>query len=315
LQILANPWSPPGWMKANDALTNNYPGGSLLPASYQALASYFVKFLRDYAYLGVQVNSITPQNEPSVEITYPSLGFPEHDQASFIYNDLAPALAAARLSTKIYGADDAWGLSQDADALASSAAGKDLAGIAWHCYFGSPTVMSQLHLAQPSLDQIVSECSPEIRPTVTGEYLISAFRNWASAALVWNVALESTGGPVQPPNSGCHGCTGVITINPQTHRARFSRKYYQLGQVSKYVAPGAVRISSTNFVSYGLFHGFSVTSPGLDDVAFLNPDGSKVLVTYNNGSATRFAVRAGGRYFTDRLAPGAMATFVWDQHR
>ena len=49
LQILANPWSPPGWMKANDSLGNQNDSGTLLSADYGALAGYFVKVIQAYA--------------------------------------------------------------------------------------------------------------------------------------------------------------------------------------------------------------------------------------------------------------------------
>jgi glucosylceramidase len=57
---------------------------------------------------------------------------------------------------------------------------------------------------------------------------------------------------------------------------------------------------------------FETTTGGLDDVAFLNPDGSKVLVAYNHsGSPISFAVDAGGSYFTYTLPAWAMTTFTW----
>jgi O-glycosyl hydrolase len=40
-------------MKANGAFDNNLHLGTLLPADYQALADYFVKFVQAYAQHGV----------------------------------------------------------------------------------------------------------------------------------------------------------------------------------------------------------------------------------------------------------------------
>ena len=227
---------------------------------------------------------------------------------------LRPALSAAVLRTKIYGNDLSWDRLSYASALARGPAAADLAGISWHCYFGSPTVMSRFHRAHPAMDQIVNECSPEIRPLGTPEFLISSLRNWASSVAVWNLALDPNGGPVQPPNTGCTGCDGVVTISERTRTARFSQKYFQLGQVSRFVQPGAVRIDSGSFVRYGVNAvNMAVASPGLDDVAFLNPDGSKVLVAYDNStSSVSFAVKTRGRYFAYRLTPWTMASFVWD---
>ena len=54
-------------------------------------------------------------------------------------------------------------------------------------------------------------------------------------------------------------------------------------------------------------------SSGLDDVAFLNPDGSEVLAAYNNSAAPiTFAVASRGSYFSYTPPAGAMTTFVWE---
>jgi glucosylceramidase len=316
LKILANPWSPPGWMKSNGSLDNPDGQATLLDSAYGPLAKYFVKFIQAYQGDGIPIDAITPQNEPSsgqVSTAYPGLTLPEGDEAQFVAQDLEPALHAAGLSPKIYGSDLSWDSLSYASALGSGPAAGDLSGISWHCYFGSPTVMSQLHQASPGLDQIVNECSPEIRPVGTPEFLISSLRNWASVVTVWALALDPNGGPIQPGND-CPGCTGPVAINEQTGAVTFRPEYYQLGQVSAFVQPGAWRIDSPAFVTYGVngANGFETAAPGLDDVTFQNPDGSKVLVAYNNtGAPLTFGVESDGHYFTYTLPARAMTTFVW----
>jgi glucosylceramidase len=91
----AVPWSPPGWMKANDALDNINYAGTLLPQYYPALAQVFVKFLQAYAASGIHVSAIAPQNEPEVPAKYPGLELQEPQEASFVAHNLRPALAAA----------------------------------------------------------------------------------------------------------------------------------------------------------------------------------------------------------------------------
>ena len=83
------------------------------------------------------------------------------------------------------------------------------------------------------------------------------------------------------------------------------------------IEPGARRIGSNTFVTYNsttLNHGPSYASAGLDNVALENPDGSKVLLVFNNASsAQRFTVTSRGRSFTHRLPAQAMTTFLWDR--
>jgi glucosylceramidase len=315
LQILANPWSPPAWMKGNNSLDNTNDSGTLNSSAEDPLSQYFVKFIQEYAAQGIPIAALTPQNEPRTPpgagTSYPGLTLPASQEAEFITDHLGPALDAAGLHTEIYGNDLSWDQTAYANTVTADAR-DDLAGIAWHCYFGSPTVMSQLRQTAPNLDQIVDECSPEIRAFGTPEFLISTLRNWASVVSVWTVATDPSGGPIQAGNN-CGGCRGLVTIDPNAHTATLRTEYYQLGQVSAYVQPGARRIDSPNFVTYGL-NGSNVetVSAGLDDVAFLNPDGSRVLVAYDNStSPTSFAVHSDGRYFTYTIPAQAMTTFVW----
>ena len=87
----------------------------------------------------------------------------------------------------------------------------------------------------------------------------------------------------------------------------------ELNTLGAFVQPGATRIDSPNFVTYGTdSSNIETVSSGLDDVAFLNPDGSKVLIAYNNSSAPiPFDVQTDGRYFTYTIPAQAMTTFVW----
>ncbi len=310
LQILANPWSPPAWMKSNDSLGNSNAGGSLLSSYYGAYADYFVKFIQAYQRYGIPIAGITPANEPtsgSGGSPYPGLNLPESAEAQFITQSLEPALSAAGLNPKLYGNDLSWDqLSNYANPLSAV---PGLAGIAWHCYFGNPTAMSQL---PAGLEQIVDECSPEIRAFGTPEFLVSTLRNRASVDAIWSIALDPSGQPIQAGNH-CGGCRGAVSIDQSTGAVTFRPEYFQLGQVSGFVRPGAVRIDSPTFVTYGV-NGSNIetVSSGLDDVAFLNPDGSKVLVAYNNSSAPiSFAVASDNRYFSYTIPAGAMTTFVW----
>ena len=135
-------------MKANDSLDNLGGSGTLLPSAFGPLARYIVKFIQAYEGLGVPISAITPQNEPSSGgsgTPYPGLTLPEPDEDQFIAQYLSPALRAAGLDTKVYATDHGWDRQAYANGVATGAAAGDLAGIAWHCYFGTPTVMSQLH--------------------------------------------------------------------------------------------------------------------------------------------------------------------------
>jgi glucosylceramidase len=309
-QIVATPWSPPWWMKSNLNSGNAGNAATLLPQYYGVLANYFVKFLRGYATANVPVAAITPQNEPGNGTWYPGLNLPAPTEATFIADYLKPALRSAGLKTQIFGFDYHWGYADPyVGTLLGSAAGSNLAGIAYHCYNGTPTVMSAIHRRAPNLQQWVTECTTQRNDTwFPSELEIASLRNWASTVNTWNIALDPTGGPVQAPNTACTGCTGLLTVDELTHRVFFNNGYYQLGQLSKFLKPGAVRIYSNHFVQYSS----TGPGPGVDDVAFRNPDGSEGLLAYNNTSAAaRFAVAWHNKSFSYALPAGATATFTW----
>ena len=84
-------------------------------------------------------------------------------------------------------------------------------------------------------------------------------------------------------------------------------------QVSKFVARGAVHVYSNTFVT-DQTNEQRIYQPtaGLDDVAFVNPDGENVLVTYNNSPRSiRFALSWRKSAAVYSQPPRAMTTFTW----
>jgi glucosylceramidase len=311
VDVISTEWTAPAWMKANDSTADLGRAGSLLSPDYAVLAQYFVKFIEAYKAAGIPIWAITPENEPGTPVSYPSMNLTPAQEAQFIAQDLAPAFQAAGISSRIYGGDTGSAEPSYATAVQSdSASAAAVSGEAWHCYGGQEGITA-FHNAFPGVQNLMTECSPGIIPYTGAEASIDAIRNWASSATLWNVALNSDGGPVQAPNEGCGNCTGLVTINQGTHKVTKTDNYYQLGQLSKFVERGAVRIDTPRWV-----HDYRDTryhvSAGLDNVAFLNPDGSRVLVAYDNSShPITFGVSWNYQQFSYTLNAGATVTFKW----
>jgi len=305
--VMATPWSPPGWMKTSGSMI----GGTLQSADYQAFASYLVKFAQAYQAAGVPVALITPQNEPEYSpANYPGSTFTAAQEESFIASDLGPALASSGLSTKILGYDHNWNdTSFPETILGNPASAQYTAGTAWHCYAGTPDAQATVHNAYPGKDAYFTECSgsQSANPASTfsdsldwqtENLIIGATRNWAKSVVTWNIALDPSGGP----SMNCTTCTAAVTVNNASGTAAYNAEYYVLGQASKFVKPGAVRIDSNTF-----------GSGNIEDVAFKNPDGSTALIVLNGdtASANRFNVAENGQSFTYSLPARAVATFTW----
>jgi glucosylceramidase len=305
MKLLANPWSPPAWMKTNGSMLGTAGGqaGTLRDDAAGALAQYFVRFLRDYRQKGVNVWAITPQNEPSyAPDTYPGMLFSADAEAAFVSNQLAPALAAGGVGdVQILGGDDIGADQTFAEAFWSSPAGDAIGGTAWHCYAGLGE-MSAIHDERPDKPLYMTECSTG--PTgIAGDTtleVLDALRNWASGALLWNLALDPDGQPKQ--GAGCIGCTGLVTVDPAARAFSYTINAYELAQFSKFVAPGAHCLATSD----------GGGSSGIVAQAFANPNGGEVLVAYNgNTISTAFTVAwRGGKTFRFTLDAGGTVTFV-----
>ncbi|WP_307834831.1 glycoside hydrolase family 30 beta sandwich domain-containing protein [Paractinoplanes lichenicola] len=330
LRVMGTPWSPPAWMKTNQSLI----GGRLIdsPAIYRAYAAYLVKFVQAYRKEGVPIDALTLQNEPQnrTPAGYPGMDLPSW-QAAEVIERLGPMLRAAGERTKILGYDHNWSTHPNDAAntppdsvadidhypqeLLSTRAARWVDGTAYHCYYGEPSAMTALHKEFPRKDVYFTECSGSQSSDPANTFsdtlkwharnlIIGNTRNWAKTVINWNLALDETNGP---HTGGCGTCTGVLTVASDGTVTR-NAEFYTLGHVARFVRPGAVRVASTSFGTTGW-------NGRIMDVAFVNPDGSTVLVAHNeNDNPQAFAVQYGGRTFEYTLPGGALATFVWRGH-
>lgn len=305
IKVVALPWSPPAWMKSSGTMN----GGNINATYYAGLAQYFVLFVQNYQQQGIAIYAVSPQNEPLNSTTsYPSAYLAPADEATFLANDLGPALQAAGLSSvKIFAYEHNWDHPEYAETVLGSSAGSFVAGSSFHCYAGDESAQAAVETAYPTKDIWFTECSGTVGSSFASDLvwnahhlLIGATRNWARSVSLWNVALDQNSGPT---NGGCMNCRGVVTIDNRVSPTKisFNVEYYVLGHVGKFVAPGANRIDSNSF---GL--------GSVEDVAFRNRDGLKVLLVLNSGqSVASFSVQWNGQAFESALPAGALATFYW----
>ncbi|HKW45887.1 MAG TPA: glycoside hydrolase family 30 beta sandwich domain-containing protein, partial [Gemmatimonadaceae bacterium] len=305
LTVMATPWSPPGWMKTTGSLIQ----GTLLPQWYDAFAQYFVRFIQAYDKEGVTVAAITVQNEPNFEPgDYPGMRLEAPARARVIGDHVGPAFATAGLKTQIWDWDHNWDVPQSPmDVLADSVARRYVQGVAWHCYNGDVGAQSVVHTAFPEKDTYFTECSGGDWATNwadnlvynVGTLILGTTRNWARSVALWNLALDENDGP---HTGGCGNCRGVVTITSTTGMYHRNVEYFALAHASRFVRPGAVRISS------------SAGSDSISSVAYRNAGGgARVLIVLNSAaSSRRFGVRSGGKSFSYTLPAKSVVTFTWN---
>jgi glucosylceramidase len=309
LKVMASPWSAPAWMKSNRRLIQ----GTLDPDAYNAFARYLLKYVDAYAEQGIPIWALTVQNEPDFEPTsYPGMRFNAPARARFIGQHLGPLLAARGASAPLlFDWDHNWSKPHEPmGVLNDPKANRYVNAVAWHCYEGTPDAQSPVHAAFPDKDVYQTECSGgDWEPLISGgltlqarRLIIESVRHDARGVLFWNLALDQDGGP---HTGGCDTCRGVVDIDTRSGAITRTDEYYALAHASRFVPPGAHRVGSSDEVD------------GVDNVAFVNPDGTRVLVVTNSAPVPRtFSVSEGGagpqnNVFHYTLPGRSLATFTW----
>ena len=319
IKMMANPWSPPAWMKTNNSVLGIADGksGSLKADAYKPLADYFVKYIKAYEELGIKTDYISMQNEPLYAPPgYTGMLMQPDEQAKLLNEYIAPAFTAAGIKSRVLLYDHNWDRPDYPKTLLADAKTRaNAAGVAWHHYGGEPSVMTTIHDLHPEWGAWETEASGGDWQTGNvlveeGRELVDTMRNWGQSYVLWNMALDQDHGPyatTQDGQHGCNTCRGILKIawdkNGGGAPSSFTPEldYYVLGHASKFLQANAYRVYSDENVT-----------AGLHDVAFRNPDGSIVLYVVNAGASdSTFSVKFQERYFTPTVKAGSIATFTW----
>ncbi len=299
VKIMATPWSAPAWMKTN----RHSIGGRLRKRYYPTYAQYLVRYIAAMRAHGIPIDAVTIQNEPLHGGNNPSMKMSAAQQTAFIRDHLGPAFRNAGIATKII----VWDHNCDhpeypIQVLNDPQARRFIDGSAFHLYAGDIAALSVVHQAHPDKRIYFTEqwtaadghFGQDLMWHVKN-VLIGACRHWAVAALEWNLANDPAYKPHTP--GGCTKCKGAVTIDGDTIVKNVS--WYVIAQAASFVPPGSVRISSEGAAS-------------LPHVAFLRPDGKKVLLVLNEGT-TSYPIHIAyqGQKAALILPPASVATCVW----
>lgn len=258
VKFMASPWSAPAWMKQNESLLG---GGALKESMYEVYADYLVKFVSEYAKLGIDISMLTLLNEPSVgALSYPTMDMTA-TEASVITKYTGEKLAAKNLKTDIISWDFNYGSSSGAFAdtyleslyeYDAKTSGKYSSTVGFHGYDGdgyyNPETMYGLKNGiekaskEYSKASLITEITESASSTDFASNLTYSCKNvvvnpcavqtdvddnaWngCGGALYWNFILDSEGGPTPASHSG-NACYGVITLDQVTRKGQTTYKY------------------------------------------------------------------------------------------
>lgn len=318
IKISCATWSPPAWMKQNNSILgdSNNIIGRLRPDCYNAYANYIIRFIDEYAKNGIPVYATSIQNEPDhASNMWPAMKMGSDEQVNLIKNFLGPKLKDRNI--KIWCWDHNFDTPQYPDGqfvknvYKDTAASKYVSGSAWHWYGGKMKTLFEIDSLYPSKEIHFTEGSGgEWNPVKRWHdgfmelmrYMINLPRANCKSIVLWNVALDEQNGPDYYYRSvkSQSTCRGLITINQTTGNVTFNVDYYAMGQLSKFVDPGAKRIFSNQWDNV------------MENVAFKNPDGTLVLLVCNRTKELRkFNITFKGLHLKYSIAPETTATFKW----
>jgi glucosylceramidase len=290
----ASPWSAPAWMKDNGRMVK---GGSLLPAHAATWASYMVKFVQAYEREGIPIWGLTVQNEPLAVQSWESMIVSAEQERDFVRDHLGPALASAGLGDRklIVWDHNRDLMKQRADLILSDPeAAKYVWGVGFHWYEtwagGEPMHrnVAATHEAWPATHLLLTEATVEgfdparlqdwANAERYGRQIIDDVNAGAVGWTDWNILLDERGGPNHVGNF----CFAPVHADVASGQLTFTPSFAYLGHFSKFMRPGARRISAVSNRS------------GLRTTAFKNPDGTLAVMIMNGGSEpVRFRLRIG----------------------
>jgi len=311
LVLYVSPWSPPAWMKDNNDMLH---GGKLLPKYNQVWANYFVKFIQEYEKCGIPVWGLTVQNEPMAKQTWESCIFTASEEKDFVKYFLGPTLHKSGMeSKKIIVWDHNRDLMVDRanEILGDKDAAKYIWGTGFHWYedWSGGTQMfeniQRVNESFPDKNLIFTEgCIgnfnlKNIYDWNNGEHygmsMINDFNNGTVGWTDWNILLDEQGGPNHVQNF----CYAPVHYNTKTDELIYNSEFYYLGHFSKFIKPGARRISA------------STSKSTLLTTAFQNTDGKIAVVVMNqNEKINTFSIWIDGKSIESSVPGRSISTFM-----
>ena len=216
--VFASPWSPPASMKTN----NSTIAGQLNTASYADYAAFLKSF---YAYMGGAggaVDIISVQNEPNVVVSYISTTWSATQLFNFTKNN-AQAIGAPYMMPETFNYDTSYSDPTLNDATAAA----NVSYIGLHLYGAQMKPYTLAVQKQKKIWMTEHFFDPEDIGTMLSmaKEIMDCFENQMNAYVWWYLVT---------PNCNLTTSSGTLT-----------NKGYVMGQFSKYIRPGAHRVSAT----------------------------------------------------------------------
>ena len=291
--VWAAPWSPPAAWKDNGSLTN---GGHLLPAYYDAWASQLANFaslLQQNA--GVPLYGISVQNEPDYAAGYASAIYSPQQMVDFI-KVLGPKLAALSPRPRLITPDLAsWGvLWTYSDAIMSDPLAASYTDVlATHQYFApapSPhAIPPGKTLWQTEMSSFDSPATDIVNGITVAKWIHGALADASASAWHYWWLIGQNGDN-----------EGLLNIGDEP-----TKRLYTLGNFSKFIRPGFVRVGTTGGPSGVYVSAYQDPATNTVVIVAINDSGSSAPLGVELNGVTAASVTPWVTSATEGLAPHA----------
>jgi len=288
-----------------------------------AYAQYYTKFVQGYKAQGINIEIVSPQNEPGYDQNYPSCLWDKTTYTTWVGQYLGPAMKALNVRVMLGTLSNA-GDNNRTDLDISAAVMADptakgvvsVVGVQWGVLdkvnsgtsFGSLPIWATEHKCgnYPWIKaaQAASSTAPAIAAYVPGAapndqaygveswwYIRNAInKGKVTSYSAWNMVLDKVGWGNDTSREWAQDALLVVDNGSITQ----TPAYYVFRHLSQFVVPGAKVVVAT----------------GGDAVAFKNPDGTVVTAMYNSGAAKTAIVSVLGKKLQFAMPGNGWATVI-----
>ncbi|MGA7299081.1 MAG: glycoside hydrolase family 30 beta sandwich domain-containing protein [Candidatus Sulfotelmatobacter sp.] len=275
---------PPDWM-----LIDVNKNQDVNPQYYDALAHYYLRYLKEYEKHGIFVDYLSLFNEPDI---YTKIPYNEID--ALLRDHVGPLFMKQDIRTRIMlsEAPNREDAARNYPLVLNDPAARQYVSVApYHGYDNKDwDKILDLHRQYPDLPLWMTEVcyaydagTPKSMPLPRfdfedgdywGNQIFNDLEVYTSAWIYWNMILDEKGGPWSV--SEIHGNPDpniqhpVVIIDRHSKKVTYTGLYYYLAHFSKFVRPGAIRIKTIG------------SDDGVRVMAFKGPDGKIVAELMNS---------------------------------
>jgi glucosylceramidase len=277
-------------------------------ATLDAHALYLARFVEEYEKEGITIEAVHPQNEPGYQQDYPSCGWNANLMTKYIRDHLGPLFAERLPETEIWLGTMSNPTSKSiVDTVMTTAAAASYVtgiGVQWSqdqyvagyiSSYKKPVMQTEHRCGNfPNGNNTTKAPNDDAYARESWGYIKTYINYGVSYYMAWNMVLDTGGRNLDTVRPWAQNALLAVDVNAKT--LIVTPTYYVFRHAAQYVDPGSSRVQVS----------------GGDSLAWKNPDGDIVLVTYNsqNSPADR-VISIGGSTYQVTIPGQGWATVNW----